>query len=363
MDLTNVRAKTISKLLFDNGFHFEFSTRIDQVYNPYKGKEWHIERMKIWRYLTNHGMDRALFGVESGVDTILQRFNKNTTKLQNERAINILSVCDIPMRLTYITFDPLMSMNELIQSYLFLGRKDLLLKPHTNMNEQEIYDIVESSTISTEFFTDVPLYQQVCYMLVSLECLIGSNYLKRIEQKGLAGSINTNMGRKEAKFLNKEIGIISYFCQLWIDRNFTFDYLLKSITKLNSKQNNEIIYQFRSLFKDYAYMLLGYILAIVTGDKKLSSKINVAKFNKHRKEYLHNEKNRSTILECIILEFLDYHFFCLVKEVQNLLRQLKNDLNSRDLFFIESNIDKWSSQNTWKLINSELPFNFHEKIN
>ena len=71
-----------------------------------------------------------LFGVESGVDSILERFNKETTGDQNALAIRTLSALGVPTRFTYITFDHLMTLEELKATYAFQGRTDLLLRPH-----------------------------------------------------------------------------------------------------------------------------------------------------------------------------------------------------------------------------------------
>ena len=73
---------------------------------------WHAGRAEMWRTLLRRGLRRMLFGVESGVDSILDRFNKETTGQQNALAIRTLSALAIPTRFTYITFDHLMTLEK-----------------------------------------------------------------------------------------------------------------------------------------------------------------------------------------------------------------------------------------------------------
>jgi hypothetical protein len=81
---------------------------IDQVVQPEVDRVWHLDRARMWRQLCARGLRRCLFGAESGVNSILTRFNKETTSSQNALAIRTLSALGVPTRFTYITFDHLM---------------------------------------------------------------------------------------------------------------------------------------------------------------------------------------------------------------------------------------------------------------
>ena len=95
------------------GFRWESSCRVDHIVHPGKGEEWHAGRVRFWRELLERGLRLMLFGVESGVDSILETFNKETTGSQNALAIRTLSALGVPTRFTYITFDQLMTLPEL----------------------------------------------------------------------------------------------------------------------------------------------------------------------------------------------------------------------------------------------------------
>lgn len=74
----------------------------DQVTHPDLHFAWHGERAGMWRSLVNKGLRRCLFSVESGVDTILERFNKESGGEHNARSIRTLSALGVPTRFTYI---------------------------------------------------------------------------------------------------------------------------------------------------------------------------------------------------------------------------------------------------------------------
>src|ERR1044071_10183264 len=85
------RALSVARTLHQNGFRWESSCRVDQVVRLDESREWHVERARMWRALVASGLRRMLFGIESGVTSVLQRFNKETTAEQNAYAIRLLS--------------------------------------------------------------------------------------------------------------------------------------------------------------------------------------------------------------------------------------------------------------------------------
>jgi len=98
-----LRWQELSNIFNKYDFKYESSSRIDQVYNSKKTDDWHIERIKFWKDISSKSLGRMLFGVESWVNSILDRFNKRILKEQSIYALRILSICNIPIRITYIT--------------------------------------------------------------------------------------------------------------------------------------------------------------------------------------------------------------------------------------------------------------------
>jgi hypothetical protein len=189
------RALSVADTLAGAGFAWETSCRVDQVVRLDRDRDWHIERGHLWRGLVQRKLRRCLFGVESGVTSILDRFNKETTGVQNALAIRTLTALGVPPRFTYITFDQLMTAEELQATYAFQGRTDLLLRPQPELSVQAIVSGVRDEAWVAEHTTDGSLYNAISYLLVSMECLIGAAYTRKVEAAELTGKVDPSMGR------------------------------------------------------------------------------------------------------------------------------------------------------------------------
>lgn len=71
------------------------------------------------------------------------------------------------------------------------------------------------------------------------------------------------------EFVDPLIGLISDWAQRWIDRNFSFDYTLKSLQKITIEAQRQCLGQIRFLLKQSAYTWLGYVLVASTGNREL----------------------------------------------------------------------------------------------
>lgn len=254
------RALQVADILAQTGFTWETSCRVDQVVRPDRDRAWHLDRGHLWRGLVERKLRRCLFGVESGVTSILDRFNKETTGEQNALAIRTLTALGVPPRFTYITFDQLMTAAELRQTYAFQGRTDLLLQPQPQLCVEEIIDGVHDERWVAAHTTGRPFYTGISYLLVGMECLIGAAYTRRAEAAGLTAHVDPSMGRVEARYADWRIGVLARRSQMWIDRNFALDYTLKSLEKILTGQPYTMVRDLRRLLKVAAYQLLGAML-------------------------------------------------------------------------------------------------------
>jgi hypothetical protein len=257
------RALEVAHVVHEAGFGWESNCRVDQVVRLDQGPGWHAGRAEMWRTLVRRGLRRMLFGVESGVDSILDRFSKETTEQQNALAIRTLSALGVPTRFTYITFDHLMTLEELTASYAWQGRTDLLLRPLPHLTAGQIVRGVRDEAFAAEAAAGQPLHTAISYLLVSMECLIGAAYTRKVQTAGLAGTIRPSMGRVDARFADWRIGIASHWAQLWVDRNFALDYTLKSLEKILDGPPRHTIRQARVVLKDAAYTVLGEMITAI----------------------------------------------------------------------------------------------------
>src|SRR5262249_31899666 len=107
---------------------WEINTRIDQIIDYRHSSDWHLKRWGALTVARNAGLRRILVGVESGSVAILDRFVKGQTVEQCVKALRVLSMLGIDIRVTFITFDQLMSSEELSDNFIFLGRADAILR-------------------------------------------------------------------------------------------------------------------------------------------------------------------------------------------------------------------------------------------
>lgn len=256
------RALAVAAEITKAGFKWETSCRIDQVVHPGYDRDWHVERANMWRTLVRDGLRRCLFGVESGVTSILERFHKETDAEQNALAIRTLSALGVPTRFTYITFDQLMTLPELRATHAFQARTDLLLRP-LDLSAEEIVDGVRDPAFVAEHSTGRAFYTGISYMLVSMECLIGAAYTRKVEAAGLTGAVRPSMGRVDARFADPRIGVCSGRAQLWVDRNFAIDYTLKSLEKVLDGEPRQQVRQARVVIKDAAFAVFTSMLDLI----------------------------------------------------------------------------------------------------
>ena len=331
------RALNVARVVHDAGFRWESSCRVDQVIRLDESPAWHAGRAEMWRTLLRRGLRRMLFGVESGVDSILDRFNKETTAQQNALAIRTLSALGVPTRFTYITFDHLMTLEELKASYAFQGRTDLLLRPLPHLPAQEIVRGVRDEAFVARAAAARPLHTAISYMLVSMECLIGAAYTRKVQAAGLAGEIRPSMGRVDARFADWRIGVASRWAQLWVDRNFALDYTLKSLEKILDGQPRHAVRQARVVLKDAAYTVLGEMISAIDAQSPGSA------------------ASASSRLSARIGALLDMQIDLLHARMESAVQEAAASLPAEHVRMLYREYERWQSAAGWQMINAADP--------
>lgn len=328
------RAHAVATALHDAGFQWETSCRVDQIADPRRDLAWHRDRASMWRELVTLGLRRCLFGVESGVTTILCRFNKETSGEQNVLAIRTLSALGVPTRFTYITFDHLMTRAELRATYEFQGRTDLILRPLPHLTSQELVEAVRDENFVREHTVGRPFYHGISYMLVSMECLVGAAYTKHAEAAGLTGKARPAMGRVDADFADWRIGLCSRRAQLWIDRTFALDYTLKSLEKRLVGQTYQAVRRTRMVIKDAAYVILGHMLSLIESTSSNQS---------------------ADAMGRALDELLDVQMAMLREQLAGVIGQVTATLPTGAANALEREYERWRAAKSWQLINLADP--------
>ncbi|MEU9836302.1 hypothetical protein AB0D67_32605 [Streptosporangium sp. NPDC048047] len=331
------RALAVADTIHRANFAWETSCRVDQVADPARDRTWHIERGHLWRALVQLGLRRCLFGVESGVTSVLTRFNKETTGDQNATAIRTLSALGVPTRFTYITFDHLMTQAELTATHAFQARTDLLLKPLPHLSVAEIVDGVRDEDFITAHSAGRPFYSGISYMLVGMECLIGAAYTNQVRAAGLAGRADPSMGRIEARYADWRIGACAAHAQLWIDRNFALDYTLKSLEKILGGQARQEVRAARVVIKDAAFTVLTRMLTLIAAFPAETGAAQQGRF--------------AAALQALLDEQLSRLRERMGPVVGLLAAALPPDVGS----LLEAEHARWAASHTWTLINAADP--------
>lgn len=328
------RALEVARVVHEAGFRWESSCRVDQVVRLDQGLAWHTGRVQMWRELVRRGLRRMLFGVESGVDSILERFSKETTGQQNALAIRTLSALGVPTRFTYITFDHLMTLEELKASYAFQGRTDLLLRPMPHLSAEQIVRGVRDEAFAAQAASGQPLNTAISYMLVSMECLTGAAYTRKVQAAGLAGQARPSMGRVDARFADWRIGVASHWAQLWVDRNFALDYTLKSLEKVLDGQPRHAARQARTVLKDAAYTVLGEMITAIEAQP------------------LAQTARGQEQLPARIGAMMDTQIQALRTRMDDPVRQLAASLPAQHVRMLHTEYQRWDAASGWRLINT-----------
>jgi len=165
---------------FDPGLRFELNTRADQVFRPDKSLEWHRRRWAALVALRNAGLVRVLLGLESGSAAALVRFAKGHDLNTSLAAVRALTALQIDVRVTFVTYDPLMSGADLLDNYAFLSRRDAIMGPCDDDLDALWRTLFDPNQLK-QASVDRPLYEKVCYLHNSMKVLPESRYGRMLD--------------------------------------------------------------------------------------------------------------------------------------------------------------------------------------
>lgn len=341
----------------DFNIYFETNTRIDRIYNPQKGKSWHVERMKMLTLCKKAGLDRLLVGVESGSDSVLTRFTKKITPSDSVMAIRILTALGIGLRMTFITFDPLMNFSELKENVAFLERRDIYLKPiaFAKVGYSRLFDAIHDDNFVRANLLDVPFYEHIAYMLVLLDVLAKCDYVRLLTEEEIEQSrilfldnreLDINMARYKVAYVDETIGDIAISCQKWIDRHFALDYSLKGRYKTASDSEREVIFRFRANYRKISFYLLKSLVWIFDEENTINIDDNIVNKNEliRSRQKVGVEDTNDIITN--IMDLFNERMRLIVNEIEEAVNTRK--IQDNDLRRV---IDNWREKKYWSLIN------------
>ena len=221
-----------------------------------------------------------------------------------------------------------------------------------NLSALDLLEIVSSEDECVKISSNTPFFTQVSYMLVSLECLIGSKYYFDLDRKNLLDkNIVVALGKKKAHYTDKRIEYISKYSQLWIDNCFTLDYTLKSLAKIYPLEISLKIRSIRNILKSSSYGLLGKMLSYFTHNSSLVSSKSMSEIplTKVEEENINIADNSySSFWELMNNQRKD-----LTQKMDDTLELLKTLLYEDDYKDFFNQYSHWKEQVQWFLLHNK----------
>lgn len=216
-------AQRILEACNEYGVNYEIYTRLEQVFDRRRSREWNLARAALLTRETGR-MRRIFVGVESGSGSQLRRYGKGQTVNQIVDSLRVGTALGVPMEFGFITFDPLLTAEELADNVAFLGRRDITKKAVSGAIEDRVRAVERYFDGTDEMdASGVPLFQHVAYMATELEVLAHSRYadmLRRRHPHLLTGYYDPSFARFEVRYKDAGIGNVAGWCRVWTEGMF-----------------------------------------------------------------------------------------------------------------------------------------------
>lgn len=216
-------AVRLAEIAGRHGQTLEIYTRLEQLVSGRRSEGWNLARLADLKRIAPT-LKRIFVGVESGSDTQLRRYGKGQDIEGMVPALRAGSLLGLPLEFGFITFDPLLSIEELVENLRFLGRRDVVLHPEPDLSPTDILGRVDGSQAAGE-----PVFAKVAYMATELEVLEKSRYLSMLRKRfpQLIGGFDFNFLRYEVAYLDPKIAEIAGTCRIWTEGTFAAMYELR----------------------------------------------------------------------------------------------------------------------------------------
>lgn len=191
---------------------FSFAARADEI----------IRNEGLLRRLKKIGLTSVNVGVESGCQSVLDRYNKNVTVRENELALEVLRRNEINAIIGFIMFDAETTLSELKENLNFIERNKLTL--HENIFRTPLY-LIPQTVIYNRYLKEGRIREGV----------YGTEYKFQPAAQAVLGALNEMYVR-----FGKQIDEMSYFLTR-ILHNFQFTISTRA-NPVNTKKIEELGY-------------------------------------------------------------------------------------------------------------------------
>ncbi len=240
-----------------HGIPCEIYARLDQIFNRRRASEPSIVRFQQLR-LISPALKRFFVGVESGADSQLRRYGKGQSASDIVDALRAGSLLGLPLEFGFITFDPLLTADELLQNLRFLGRKDILFAE--SLDSAITIDRKLRTNDSKEWPNGIPVFMRVAYMATELELFANSPFKKMLANgyPELLRSYDVEFARYNYCFRDPVIGHIASLCRVWTEGTFNPIYRIR----LASRSAQKPLERYDPIVRKYRHATFALLLTL-----------------------------------------------------------------------------------------------------
>ncbi|MBO2461763.1 B12-binding domain-containing radical SAM protein [Actinomadura violacea] len=215
------RAAQIMAACRDLRLRYEIYTRLEQLFDRRRSRRWNLCRARLLAEAAPH-LGRLFVGVESGSPSQLRRYGKGQTLTQTVDALQVASHLGVPLEFGFITFDPLLTAQELAENLTFLARTDVMCQPSPAPPAARAAAVGRYLTSAELPARGEPLYQHVAYMATELEVLANSRYADSLQRRhpDLIDGYDSAFARYTTRYTDPAIDELAGWCRVWTEGMF-----------------------------------------------------------------------------------------------------------------------------------------------
>lgn len=263
-----------------------------------------IERKRIWSVLKENGLTSVFLGIDSGSPGQVKRYGKLLSLVSSENAIRICNELKIQLFVGFVTFDPLMNLNELIENI--------------------------------EFMKKYNIYSSITNPLSSLRITEGTPYYKMAKKEGILGRVNTDNWTYDSIYINPLVGIINQITQEWVNEQYSLVYAVKGqAVKGSTDFSRATWWKCLEKFKEFDFELLEKLTKAALS---FSDQLSVSE--KEWQIYTKSKLEQTQQSQITLDQFRKYELEKLLLSAKNDLIKIKKSFQNKRHFHIKMFIQK-----------------------
>ena len=258
------RTIELAKAMISKGIKISFriNARVKSVFNQNDTHELALKKIEVLKLLKQAGLVKLFLGFESGVQSQIDRYGKGFKLQEFIVAKSILDELGIEYELGYISIDPLMTLEELQASLLFIKDEDCI--PYIS----SIYKELRVQKGNRAYLRQLRLCEQ---------------------QKGidLVGDVLFEEQRYDiVGYVDDRIATIVSLMKDYIDENYKKYYELRRMTQYDERHSKDNSYSIMEKLRYNDYELLLALTQSLMKGEALSVQNNILNEHKQLREVI-----------------------------------------------------------------------------